>query len=116
MKHARRIPLALFVACMVAATPVSWGAGRDAEAAGESMRKPGRTFPEMTEIFQYLPCAVGMVRIPMPKIFIGEDLGIDNATVTTASPSASSRTRVVRLIAPADPIETLPEYSGISSR
>jgi hypothetical protein len=115
MKPARNIPLALFVACVVAATPFSWGAGRDAAAAGESQRKPGRSYPEMIEVFQFLPFAAGMVRIPLPKLRIGDDLPIDNARMTPGSSSLSSRTKVVRLIAPADPNETVTEYFGTSS-
>ena len=116
MKHARRIPLALFVACLVASTPFSWGAGRDAAAAGESQRKPGRTYPEMIEIVSFFPLAAGMVRIPLPKLYIGDDFQIDTARVAPGSSSLASRTKLFRLIAPADPVEILPEYSGRSSR
>jgi hypothetical protein len=118
MKHARRIPLALFAACLAASTPYSWGAGRDAATAGEPMRKPGRTYPELIEIFNYVPMATGMVRIPLPKVFIGDvvlsDLG--NADAASGTSSDSSRVRVVRWLAPTDPIEAVIDPSGTTPR
>ena len=113
MKHARRIPLALFVTCLVASTPFSWAA-----AATESQRKPGRTYPEMIEIIRYLPMAAGMVRMPLPKIFLEDVLPSDvgNAGASSESSSVSSRAKVLRLLAPTDPIETVTNDSGTSSR
>ena len=86
MKNARIIPLALMVACLVAATPSSWGAGHRATAAGESQRKPWPVAHRLLEVVDFVAGAAGMVRITrVPPREIAVDSGFVGADVTRES-------------------------------
>ena len=76
MRHARSIPLALFVACLVAATPVSWGAGDRAAAAGESQRKPAPIAHRVLDVVDFV---AGLASIPRGLVPVRaiEDLILD---------------------------------------
>lgn len=118
MKHARRIPLALFVACLVASTPCSWGAGTRAAVAGESRVKPPQRAVRLLENVDFLSFVAGMGRIPFPKLYIGGDLPPDVGPVDASAGRAtlSSRTRIAKLLAPVDPIEAAPGDFGLSAK
>ena len=118
MKHARKIPLALFAACLVASTPFSWAAGRDAAAADGFRLRPRPIPARVLEVVDFVAGAAGMLHMPLPKVFFGEILPSDvgNADASSESSSVSSRAKAARLLAPVDPIETANEYSVFSSR
>ena len=112
MKHARGIPLVLFVACLVASTPFSWGAGRDAAAAGESQRKPWPVAQRLLEVVDFVAGAAGMVRITRvpPKVIV-LDSAFDGADV---SPASSVRVERVKPILVLDPELGSDDVFGLS--